>query len=232
MTYFMSDLHGQYDKYVKMLKKIAFSSRDCLFVVGDVVDRGPEPMAILRDMALRPNVYPVLGNHDAAALHILTRLNEKITAENLALLDRDFLSALSLWRSDGGEETLQDFRKLSPDEREGVLDFLTDFALYEEVTVGSVHYVLVHAGIGNFVPEKPLNEYDPADLIDGRADYGRQYFEDAVLVTGHTPTLHIDPSYEGAIWRGNGHIALDCGAGFGFPLGCLRVEDGQEFYVD
>ena len=56
--------------------------------------------------------------------------------------------------------------------------------------------------------------------------------EDKILVTGHTPTLYIDPGSKGRIWRGNGHIALDCGAGFGLPLGCIRLDDGEEFYVE
>ena len=81
MTYLMSDLHGQYDKYRKMLEKIRFGDRDDLYVLGDVVDRGPEPMKILRDMSLRINVFPILGNHDWTARVILSRLNTKISGK-------------------------------------------------------------------------------------------------------------------------------------------------------
>lgn len=45
-------------------KKIKFSDKDKLFVLGDVVDCGPEPMKVLQDMMMRSNVYPILGNHD------------------------------------------------------------------------------------------------------------------------------------------------------------------------
>ena len=233
MTYLMSDLHGQYDKYIRMLETIRFSDRDDLYVLGDVVDRGPEPMAILRDMSLRINVFPILGNHDAAARFILSRLNTEITEENAETgIDADFLNAMRLWLADGGSETLEDFRRLSPEEREDVLDYLGEFMPCDEIEAGGVRYVLTHAGIGNFSPRRPLADYDPADFIDGRCDYGRRYFPDRILVTGHTPTLHIDLAYEGRIWRGRGHIALDCGAGFGLPLGCLRLEDMREFYAD
>lgn len=233
MTYLMSDIHGHYAKYLKMLEEIHFTDRDDLYILGDVVDRGPEPMAILRDMSLRINVFPVLGNHDWTARVILSRLNVEVTEDNAeSQITKDFLDAVRLWLTDGGGTTLKDFRKLSPDAREDVLDYLSDFAPYEEIEVNGMTYVLVHAGLNHFRPDKPLEDYDELDLIDGRVDYGRRYLEDKILVTGHTPTLHINPASEGKIWRGNGHIALDCGAGFGLPLGCLRLEDGEEFYVE
>ena len=233
MTYVMSDVHGQYEKYMKMLEKIRFSDRDDLYVLGDVADRGPEPMKLLNDMSLRINVFPILGNHDWTARAILRHLNAEITEENAETqLTKEFLEAVRLWFSDGGDKTFGDFHRLEPDEREAVLDYLGEFAPYEEIGVNGTAYVLVHAGIQNFDPEKALSAYDELDLCDGRCDYGRRYFRDKILVTGHTPTLHIDPARRGRIWRGNGHIALDCGAGWGLPLGCLRLEDGEEFYVE
>ena len=233
MTYLMSDLHGQYDKYMTRLEKIRFTDRDDLYVLGDVVDRGPEPMRILRDMSLRINVFPILGNHDWTARIILSRLNEKITEENAESgITKEFLDAVRLWLTDGGDTTLKDFKRLSPDAREDILDYLGEFSPCEELTVNGVRYVLVHAGLNHFKPDKPVENYDELDLCDGRTDYAHRYFRDRVLVTGHTPTVRIDPAFEGRIWRGNGHIALDCGAGFGLPLGCLRLEDGAEFYAE
>ena len=44
MIYFMSDIHGCYKEYMELLEKIHFSDEDELYVVGDVVDRGPEPV--------------------------------------------------------------------------------------------------------------------------------------------------------------------------------------------
>ena len=39
MTYTVSDIHGCYDKYIKLLKKIDLGSDDTLYVLGDVIDR-------------------------------------------------------------------------------------------------------------------------------------------------------------------------------------------------
>ena len=234
MTYLMSDLHGQYELYMKMLEKIRFSDRDELYVLGDIVDRGPKPMAILRDMSLRINVFPFMGNHDMTAKIILSELNKEITSENLSLgsFDLGFIVALKCWIEDGGGSTLEDFRQLSPDEREDVLAYLDEFIPCDEIEVNGTRYVLAHAGVEGFSPDKPLTDYAPEAFIDGRCDYGRRYFPDKILVTGHTPTLKIDPACKGKIWQGNGHIALDCGAGYGLPLGCIRLEDMQTFYVE
>lgn len=44
MIYAIADIHGQYDKYISMLTKISFCDDDILFVLGDVIDRGPHGM--------------------------------------------------------------------------------------------------------------------------------------------------------------------------------------------
>ena len=64
MIYVMSDIHGEYRKYIQMLEQIAFTKEDTLYVLGDVVDRGEYGLKILRDMMLRSNVIPILGNHE------------------------------------------------------------------------------------------------------------------------------------------------------------------------
>ena len=82
MKYVIADIHGCYTEYKKLLEKIHFSDKDELYVLGDVVDRGPEPIKVLWDMMARPNVCPVLGNHEYMALTVLRRLNVEITEEN------------------------------------------------------------------------------------------------------------------------------------------------------
>ena len=63
----MSDLHGCYDKYNLMLEKIQFNKDDTLYVLGDVVDRGDDGIKILLDMMTRPNIVPILVNHEYMA---------------------------------------------------------------------------------------------------------------------------------------------------------------------
>ena len=39
MIYVMSDIHGKYDKFIKMLELIEFSENDELYILGDIFDR-------------------------------------------------------------------------------------------------------------------------------------------------------------------------------------------------
>ena len=44
MIYVMSDLHGQYNAFLKMLELINFTDEDELYILGDIIDRGPNPL--------------------------------------------------------------------------------------------------------------------------------------------------------------------------------------------
>ena len=112
-------------------------------------------------------------------------------------------------------------------------DFLLEFDLYEEVEAGGNTYLLVHAGLGSFAPEKEIWEYELYDLVWERPDYNIPYFHDKYVVTGHTPTMLIPENRNpGYIYRNQNHIAIDCGASFGGRLGCLCLDTGKEFYVE
>lgn len=41
MHYVVSDIHGYYDRYLKLLEVINFTDDDTLYILGDIVDRGP-----------------------------------------------------------------------------------------------------------------------------------------------------------------------------------------------
>lgn len=233
MVYIISDIHGEYDKFIRMLEKIGFSDEDEMYVLGDVVDRGAKPAELILDMSMRWNVFPLMGNHDRMAAALLRRFNTEITAENAETqLDGEVMSLLATWLADGGDTTLADFRRLSPDERNALIEYMEDFEPYAEVNVGGRDYVLVHAGFSDFSPERALADYSVDELIYERIDYGRRYFENKTLITGHTPTVLISPDFRGRIFKADGHIAIDCGAVFGMALGCLRLDDMREFYIE
>lgn len=231
MIYAMSDLHGDYEKYAAMLKKIRFSDADTLYVLGDVIDMGEDGLKILMDMSARPNVFPIVGEHEFRALPLLRRLKGNLSEKTAANMDADTMRAFAEWGKNGGQETAAAFRALSKDDRAWILEYLEDFAPYEEVEAGGRDFVLVHAGLENFSPERSLDDYRLRELLFTSPDYERVYFQDKVLVTGHRPTAEIHPDYKGRIFSLNNHLAIDCGAAYGMPLGCVRLDDFAEYYV-
>ncbi len=232
----MSDIHGCFDKYQAMLRELDFSSRDTLYVLGDVIDRGPDGVKILQDMNARPNVIPILGNHEFTAAICLPWLMEEVTDQSLDKLDETQLAALSEWIANGGGPTLRALKELSQEERQDILEYLREMELYAEVDAGGRPFVLVHAGLENFAPGKPLSSYQLSDFILGRPIMEKDYFSDKFLVFGHTPVRLLrqqagQPLSDKIFRRGN-QIAIDCGCVFkGGQLGCLCLDTMEEFYV-
>ena len=228
MVYVMSDLHGSYEKYMKMLEKINFGKNDTLYILGDVVDRGEKSMDILFDMMARQNVKPLFGNHEYMAYSVLKNLTKELTEENY----EELVTGYQNWMLNGGISTLKEFQKLSAGEKEDILEYISNFELYKEINIGGNNFVLVHAGLGNFSPDKSLDDYDLHDIIWERCDYDKVYYKDKYLVTGHTPTFYIGDEHKGKIYRKNNHIAIDCGAAFENSLGAICLDTFEEFYVD
>lgn len=225
MIYAMSDLHGNYEKYIEMMEKIKLSDRDSLFILGDVVDRGNSGMKILLDLIYRPNVYMLAGNHDIVALSCLKTLSEgKKQSGNFKKISEEWLNVM------GGQATLDEYNTLDDEEKEMIYEYLSELDFYDEITVKGRSYVLVHTlGIDNFSQEKELLEYSQDDILWQRCDYNSKYYTNKFLVTGHTPTSFIPnnprPDY---IYIANNHIALDCGVN---RLGCICLDNMVEYYV-
>ncbi|MFP4062079.1 MAG: symmetrical bis(5'-nucleosyl)-tetraphosphatase [Halochromatium sp.] len=96
-TYAIGDIQGCYDELRRLLDKAGFDpTKDKLWCVGDLVNRGPDSLAVVRWIkALGERAVVVLGNHD---LHLLAvaladaRLGKKDTLDAiLAAPDRDEL---------------------------------------------------------------------------------------------------------------------------------------------
>jgi serine/threonine protein phosphatase 1 len=136
----------------------------------------------------------------------------------------EFAAEMTAWAADGGKPTLDGFRALDADMREGVLDYLSEFMLFEEVEVKDKDYVLVYAGIADFDPDTELDDYQPEDFFLPAAA-GERFFEDRTLIVGGAATE------SGRIEREEGIIRLDCGAREGGSLAALCLETGEEFYV-
>lgn len=120
-TYAIGDIQGCYSELMSLLHKINFDPNcDSLWFVGDLVNRGPESLQVLRFVKQLKNCVSVLGNHD---LHLLAVYHEKNSLKADHTLD-DILQAPDA-------EELIKWMRLRP-------------LMHYDADLG---YALVHAGI-------------------------------------------------------------------------------------
>ncbi|MCR4903012.1 MAG: serine/threonine protein phosphatase [Butyrivibrio sp.] len=231
-TYAISDIHGQYDMFMELLNKIKLKDTDTLYILGDILDRGPHPIKVLQKLMEMPNAICIVGNHELMALECLDFLMKEITDESIEELDEKTVDNLLTWQFNGSQTTTEEFRALNVESQKDVIDFIKDFLIYEEITVNDTDHILVHAGLGNYSPDKDMDDYSLQELVWSKADYNVQYFEDTLVITGHTPTQAIEGNPRpGYIYRNKNHIAIDCGAYLpGGRLAAICLDTGEEFY--
>ncbi len=224
MTYCASDIHGYYDLFQRLLDKIRFSDNDRMFILGDVVDKGPDSIKLLQLVFSMPNVTMIMGNHEydflqyAKALVNLTQ-DKDLVLENLRGRFQD--GSLLDW------ETIERLEKLP-------------YFVEEPGWTG------VHAGIpvvdGKLVDPKTVSEEwlvndrnlkDPSIIPRGCK----------CVLYGHTPVRYLTdedrilfyPRYKEL--AGSPHIKdyckihLDLGTYIFGVMGCVRIEDCRTFYV-
>lgn len=216
MVYCMSDVHGEYERYKKMLEYINFSDEDTLFVIGDVIDRHPGGIDVLMDIMRRSNVHMILGNHEQMLLD--TFANEPM------------LGARELWWQNGGEPTYVDMLFCRTEaECLQVIAFLKGLPDHMDIEVNGNKFHLVHG-----LPTE--NHYT---RLWNRPDKDTEMYLEATVIVGHTPTILLNEEIDGEeepfrIWYGTGIIDIDCGCGHQMKerrLACLRLDDMKEFYV-
>ena len=229
-VYVMSDLHGNYEGFMSVLEQIHFSEADELYVNGDIVDRGRGGIKILQYMMMQPNIYPIIGNHEYALMQVLDFVTQEITEDAISNINEKTLQNIIEYQNIGGQITLDEFHKLSKEEQRDIMEYLDEFATYEEITVNEKKFIIIHAGFINFRPERKMDDYQLYELIFKASNYERVYFEDKYLVTGHLPTRAIYGAKPDEIYIANNHIAIDCTYGYRGKVGCIRMDDFKCIY--
>lgn len=227
MTYVLSDIHGHWPRFRSILKQIHLQPEDTLYVLGDVIDRYPHGLRVLRQIMAMENAKMLLGNHEYMLLRALGRPRDD---------NADDGRALAHWYRNGGGVTHSHWKRLRKTMREEIFSYLLGLPLYYDVQVGNTRYKLVHTALAeDFDGQLPyLNPTHYA--VWKRQELDAPTPADYTLIFGHSATNHYQDNYPMELWYGSGRIGIDCGCGYsegsGGRLACLRLEDGAVFYSE
>lgn len=227
----MSDIHGEYELFIRMLDKIDFRDTDKLIILGDVIDRGNRPIDILLYIMGKNNIELLKGNHEQMMLEYIKERDVHYKNINL-----------KIWLNNGAESTINQYNKLSKNKKIKILNYIDKLELYK--IVGDI--ILVHSGINlTGLKDKNLDEImeiqTTEDILWTRDEfYKNKGLDGYKIIFGHTPTpnIRVDLGCEEidfSIWYDDKYkdkIAIDCGviSSKGY-LGCLRLDDYKEYYV-
>ena len=224
MIYVVSDIHGHYTKLENLLNRINFSKEDSLYILGDIIDRGPDIVKTIRKVMDTPNIHMILGNHEDMFLRYF---------ESKSILDQ------SLWYQNGGDATDSEFEKLSKEENVKIVNYFKSLPVEYEIEVDNQKFLLVH---GNYVSESNKKYFTDSEyrleVVWNRVKSWEVGPENKIVLFGHTPTYKYYGKEEPMrIYRKGNMIGLDCGlaAISSYPdicrFGCLCLNTMEEYYV-
>ena len=236
MIYVLSDIHGNERRFHSILKQIDLHSEDTLYVLGDVIDRHPGGIRILRKIMAMPNAKMLLGNHEYMMLRALGYPYDACEETNALIRE----SATAHWYRNGGKVTHDHLKHIRKSLRMEIVQYLHSLPLNIDIQVNGKTYKLTHSA--------PVEEYQPGPRYRSPAYFAvwkrlerNETFEGAyTLIFGHTTTRHYQDAVPMEIWKGDRCIGIDCGSGYPEDgpdreygrLACLRLDDGKVFYSE
>ena len=218
-TYVLSDVHGMANKLKCMLDKISFSKDDKLYILGDIFDRGPNPLGVLDIILKNRNIELLMGNHEKFFLDYYINNDKR------------------LWLYNGGASTLfqiEEMKKKNKDFEKQLYDYISSL---KTLVILDEDFILTHAAI--YLP-KNCNDYDINQIVDMQtSDYNlwsrdnilkERKYKNYKIIVGHTPVQTIVKDMTKILVLNN-TFYIDCGAVFGGKLACLRLDDMKRFYA-
>lgn len=208
--YVVGDIHGMYDLLVLKLNEVGFDfTRDRLFSVGDLVDRGPKNIETIH-LIDEEWFIPVRGNHEQFIAAVANYTYEPY-----------------IHQANGG----QWYYSLHPHSQSNILERVRTLPLMIETEVDGKTVGFVHGDINDWDTAayiiKNLTEEDiDNDITAQKLIWGRSRIKSRNAIPakgidhvflGHTPL-------EDVITLGNCHF-IDTGAVFGNKLTVLNIND-------
>ncbi len=257
-TYVFSDVHGHHRTLERLLERVSPSDEDVVWILGDMVDRGPDPVSVMRTCRALAKGHILMGNHEDMMLCAFKN-------------PRDITQRFQ-WEINGGATTAKGLSSLSNEECMDLIEWVDSLPLAAHIYVGEQAYLLVHAGLRalNFsarsrwtdvTMDALLRYQNPEDMLWIRDEFWGQPtgFVDErgvgpIVIAGHTPVPYVQDLadvYDRPARNEDGecqimHLgateatggvadrwAIDCGAAGGAGwgrIGMIRLDDGVEFY--
>ena len=228
MIYVLSDIHGNERRFNSIMKQINLQPEDTLYVLGDVIDRYPGGIRILRQIMAMPNAKMLLGNHEYMMLRALGCPYDDY---------RDDGGALAHWYRNGGKVTHDHLKHIRKTLRQEIVDYLHSLPTNLDVDVKGITYKLVHGAPAEEYDFTPRYKNPVYYAVWKRLDANDPQPEDYTLIFGHTPTRYYQDNVPMELWQKGSMIGIDCGCGYPEDspegrLACLRLDDGKVFYSE
>ena len=233
----VGDLHGCRSMLDELLGRAAFDpTRDRLFAVGDLIDRGPDSMGVLALLA-EPWFFSVIGNHEVVLLDDFGWDGQRSGQPRIEELRYSLLVA------NGGEWALdQVIHNLRVSE--ALETALAHVAALPQVIVvgeGADRFNVAHAEL--YAPEREAGVYTDAEIDAGfdmldeeardlavdRIDSGRSLARRLQAESVQPVSQGLSPTYVGhspapEIRRGLSHVFVDTGAYLATSVSRRRAE--------
>lgn len=229
MIYLTSDLHGCFQAFKELLDYVCFNENDFLYIIGDVLGRGPEPIPLLQFVMAHKNMELLMGNHEQIFLWNMDK-NTSIFTDN---------RVHSLWLKHSGPEVYEQYLALHKNAKKEVLNYLRKCPIYEVIGKN----ILVHAGIQTKeISYDSLKELMKQQKSDKMLWQTKEFYcepmslldESVRVFFGHMFSLIIRQDRGEAldsteIWKDKNRVGLDCGYAFGgkMVLYCLDTDDAH-----
>lgn len=244
--YVMSDIHGNWQMYTDILEQIDFENfgnDDKLYIVGDVVDREKSSIKILKHiMENRDKIEMIIGNHE---FMMLTEV-DKFIEDGRTINARENLYNSNWCLRNSGDETFEELMRETEEKQLEILDFVRNLPYKIELEIDARKFYLVHGRPEDYIDPKDDEverarslKYKPMEyqMVWGRFPVDAENESEATLVFGHTCAKYYKDFSKNNHWsivNQKNYLAIDCGVAYKGEksrLGCLRLDDMQEFYA-
>ena len=147
-VYVTSDAHGHVKALDRALELASPGDSDRVYVLGDMIDRGPDPLGVVALVRSIPHVRVILGNHEQLMLAALARSGAPRNGSfDLNGFDTEAFLDWVGWMQNGGAATAEQLERLAADEYADFLGWVSDLGRFAVAQAGGRTYALVHAGI-------------------------------------------------------------------------------------